>query len=55
MQTLGPSSFVTKSTEISVSLRQSEIAVEQMVSEVHISADRSKTETPPLPEVPEEG
>ncbi|KAK8136942.1 hypothetical protein PG984_004882 [Apiospora sp. TS-2023a] len=55
IQTLGPSSFVTKSTEISVSSRNSNPDVGQLVSEVQISSDRVKAETPPLPEVPEEG
>ncbi|KAK8031708.1 hypothetical protein PG990_001442 [Apiospora arundinis] len=55
IQTLGPSSFVTQSTEITVSLRNSNPDVGQIVSEVQISSDGLKSETPPLPEVPEEG
>ncbi|KAK8046151.1 hypothetical protein PG996_014215 [Apiospora saccharicola] len=55
IQTLGPSSFVTKSTEISVSSRYSNPDVGKLVSEVQISSDRVKAGTPPLPEVPEEG
>ncbi|KAK7967402.1 uncharacterized protein PG986_001679 [Apiospora aurea] len=55
IQALGPSSFVTKSTEITVSVRNSNPDVGQLVSEVQISSDGVKAETPPLPEVPEEG
>ncbi|KAK7935136.1 hypothetical protein PG985_000631 [Apiospora marii] len=55
IQTLGPSSFVTKSTEISVSSRSSNHDACQLVSEVQISSDRVKAGTPPLLEVPEEG
>ncbi|KAK8101215.1 hypothetical protein PG999_011589 [Apiospora kogelbergensis] len=55
IQTLGPSSFVTKSTEITVSLQHSNRGVGPLVSEVQISSDGLKSETPPLPEVPEEG
>ncbi|KAK6833722.1 hypothetical protein PG987_008416 [Apiospora arundinis] len=55
IQTLGPSSFVTQSTEITVSLRNSNPDAGQIVSEVQISSDGLKSETPPLPEVPEEG
>ncbi|KAK8058699.1 hypothetical protein PG994_009147 [Apiospora phragmitis] len=55
IQALGPSSFITKSTDITVSLRNSNPEVGQLVPEVQISSDGVKAETPPLPEVPEEG
>lgn len=55
IQTLGPSSFVTKSTEISVSSRNSHRDAGHLISEVQISSDRIKPGTPPLLEVPEEG
>ncbi|KAI1205944.1 uncharacterized protein F4807DRAFT_470539 [Annulohypoxylon truncatum] len=57
IQTLGPSSFVTRTTEVTFSPRDPETDLDQLVSEVHISADRSKASTPPLmdhmPRLPE--
>ncbi|ORY71782.1 uncharacterized protein BCR38DRAFT_462819 [Pseudomassariella vexata] len=55
VQTLGPSSFITKNTEVLVSGRDSKNDTDHLISEIHISADRSKAETPPLPHLPEEG
>ncbi|CAJ2508104.1 Uu.00g092900.m01.CDS01 [Anthostomella pinea] len=55
VQTLGPSSFIIKSTEVSVSPRTPETDIDHLVSEIHISSDRTKPDTPPLPEVPEGG
>ncbi|KAI1371534.1 hypothetical protein F4677DRAFT_450357 [Hypoxylon crocopeplum] len=49
IQTLGPSSFITKTTEITFSPRDPERDVDQLISEVHISADRTKAPTPPMP------
>ncbi|KAI1462449.1 hypothetical protein F4805DRAFT_474387 [Annulohypoxylon moriforme] len=48
IQTLGPSSFVTRSTEVAFSPRDPETDLDNLVSEVHISVDRFKTSTPPL-------
>ncbi|KAI1505874.1 hypothetical protein F5X99DRAFT_173586 [Biscogniauxia marginata] len=53
IQTLGPSSFITKSTEVTVSPRTPGPGIDQDESEVHISSERIKAETPPLPEPPE--
>lgn len=54
LQTLGPSSFVTRSTEISVAPRDPGIDIDQLILEVHISSDRTKAATPPVPELSEE-
>ena len=48
IQTLGPSSFVTRTTEVTFSTRDPEIDVDHVISEVHISVDRSKATTPHL-------
>ncbi|KAH9909859.1 hypothetical protein F4778DRAFT_21329 [Xylariomycetidae sp. FL2044] len=48
IQTLGPSSFITRSTEVTVSPRNSDIDIDQLIDEIHISSDRTKAETPPL-------
>ncbi|KAI2608519.1 uncharacterized protein GGS25DRAFT_280604 [Hypoxylon fragiforme] len=54
VQTLGPSSFITRTTEVTYSARDPESDIEHMISEVHISADRTKAPTPPmLPDLPE--
>ncbi|KAI0472154.1 hypothetical protein GGR56DRAFT_682584 [Xylariaceae sp. FL0804] len=55
IQPLGPSSFVTKDTEVTTSPRISETDPDQLVSEVQISAGLTKADTPPLPELPEKG
>ncbi|KAI0124375.1 hypothetical protein BJ170DRAFT_586116 [Xylariales sp. AK1849] len=55
IQTLGPSSFVIKTTQVVVSPRTLETDIDHLISEVHISSDRIKAETPPLPDLPEEG
>ncbi|KAI1098241.1 hypothetical protein F4804DRAFT_338398 [Jackrogersella minutella] len=47
IQNLGQSSFVTRATEVTYSPRDSETDLDQLVSEVHISADRAKAPTPP--------
>ncbi|KAI2471879.1 hypothetical protein F4781DRAFT_439383 [Annulohypoxylon bovei var. microspora] len=56
-QTLGPSSFVTRTTDVIFSPRDPETDLDQLVSEVHISADRMKASTPllidPIPDLPE--
>ncbi|KAI0881136.1 uncharacterized protein GGS22DRAFT_197187 [Annulohypoxylon maeteangense] len=48
IQPLGPSSFVTRTTEVTFSPRDPEIDLDNLISEVNISADRSKPATPPL-------
>ncbi|XXH00438.1 hypothetical protein Hte_006783 [Hypoxylon texense] len=53
IQTLGPSSFITRTTEVTYSTRDPDTDIDQLVSEVHISADQKKPQTPPLPDVPE--
>ncbi|KAI0021865.1 hypothetical protein F4780DRAFT_778140 [Xylariomycetidae sp. FL0641] len=53
IQTLGPSSFITKNTEVTISARTSETDIDQLISEISISSDRIKAETPPLPDMPE--
>ncbi|KAI0598161.1 hypothetical protein F4775DRAFT_601601 [Biscogniauxia sp. FL1348] len=54
IQTLGPSSFITKCTEVSISPRIVGASTKQDESEVHITSERVKLETPPLPDSPEE-
>ncbi|KAI1391337.1 uncharacterized protein F4822DRAFT_442341 [Hypoxylon trugodes] len=53
IQSLGPSSFVTKTTEVTSSPRDPEKDIDQLVSEVHISADRTKASTPSTPPIPD--
>ncbi|KAI2609288.1 hypothetical protein GGR54DRAFT_651861 [Hypoxylon sp. NC1633] len=54
IQTLGPSSFITRTTEVTYSPRNPETDLDHLVTEVHISADRTKAPTPPmLPYLPE--
>lgn len=55
VQTLGPSSFVLKTTQVVVCPRDLESDVDHLVSRVHITSDKSKAATPPLPGLPEEG
>ncbi|KAI5924639.1 hypothetical protein F4810DRAFT_110328 [Camillea tinctor] len=52
IQTLGPSSFIMKCTEVTVSPRVPGINFKQDESEVHITSDGVKPETPPLPDSP---
>ncbi|OTB05235.1 hypothetical protein M426DRAFT_10834 [Hypoxylon sp. CI-4A] len=52
IQTLGPSSFVTQTTEVTVSTYDPESDI-QLISEVHISADGTKSLTPSIPDLPE--
>jgi len=54
IQTLGPSSFITRVIETTVSPR-TEADGDQVVIESHISSDAMKSQTPPLPDVPEDG
>ncbi|KAI1487506.1 hypothetical protein F5X96DRAFT_686875 [Biscogniauxia mediterranea] len=54
IQSLGPSSFITKCTEVTVSPRVPGTSIDQDESEVHIISERVKPETPPLPDSPEE-
>ncbi|KAI1365934.1 hypothetical protein F5Y08DRAFT_161624 [Xylaria arbuscula] len=53
VQRLGPSSFVTRTVETTVSPR-TEADVDEGPTETHISSDGIKIQTPPLPDVPEE-
>ncbi|KAI0377453.1 hypothetical protein F5Y04DRAFT_291798 [Hypomontagnella monticulosa] len=53
VQTLGPSSFVTKTTEVAFSFRDPDTDIDGLVSDVCISADRTKAPTPPIPDLPE--
>ncbi|KAI1771834.1 hypothetical protein F4818DRAFT_454338 [Hypoxylon cercidicola] len=53
IQTLGPSSFITRTTEVTYSTQDPDTDIEHLISEVHISVDQNKPQTPPLPEVPE--
>ncbi|KAI1079300.1 hypothetical protein F5B20DRAFT_581402 [Whalleya microplaca] len=53
IQILGPSSFITRATEVTFAPYNPETDIDQLVSEVHISADRTKAETPPMPKMPE--
>jgi hypothetical protein len=55
VQSLGPSSFVTRSTEVTSSPQSHEVTIDHIVSEVYISASRTKAEPPHMPDVPEEG
>ncbi|KAI1864872.1 uncharacterized protein JN550_008692 [Neoarthrinium moseri] len=55
VQTLGPSSFILKTTQVVVGPRNSDTDVNHLISEVHISSDGVKAATPPLPDLPEEG
>jgi hypothetical protein len=52
VQTLGLSSFITRTTETIVSPR-TEADVDQLITETHITSDIVKSHTPPLPDVPE--
>lgn len=53
VQRLGPSSFVTRTIETTVSPR-TEADIDETLTETHIFSDGIKIETPPLPDVPEE-
>ncbi|KAI0834164.1 hypothetical protein F5Y06DRAFT_307112 [Hypoxylon sp. FL0890] len=57
IQFLGPSSFITRTTEVTYSPRDPEKDIDQLITEVHISADRTKAPTPPftdaIPDIPE--
>ncbi|KAI1648586.1 uncharacterized protein F4817DRAFT_364245 [Daldinia loculata] len=53
IQTLGPSSFITRTTEVVYSPHDPDTDVNQLISEVHISAGRTKAPTPPIPDFPE--
>ncbi|KAM0274888.1 hypothetical protein ACHAQH_007777 [Verticillium albo-atrum] len=52
VQTLGPSSFITKDTEVTISPRTREDDIVGVVSEVRISADPGKDEPPTPPHSP---
>ncbi|KAI5867159.1 hypothetical protein GGS23DRAFT_547101 [Durotheca rogersii] len=54
VQTLGPSSFVTRRTDVISSTRDPETDLGQLFSQVYISADREKVKTPSISELPEE-
>jgi hypothetical protein len=49
IQTLGPSSYITKSTEVTILPRTSETDINHLMTEIRISADSSRDEplTPP--------
>ncbi|KAI1319184.1 hypothetical protein F5Y16DRAFT_414312 [Xylariaceae sp. FL0255] len=51
VQTLGPSSFIFQTKEVSISPRVPGPEADQMWTEVHISSEGSKVRTPPLPEL----
>ncbi|KAJ8121536.1 hypothetical protein ONZ43_g2033 [Nemania bipapillata] len=53
VQTLGPSSFITQTIETATSPRI-DADIDQLIIETHISSDGTKTQTPPLAEVPED-
>ncbi|KAI0396153.1 hypothetical protein F5Y17DRAFT_473208 [Xylariaceae sp. FL0594] len=53
VQDLGPSSFVTRVIETTVSPR-TEADGDRVVIETHISSEATKSHTPPLPDVPED-
>ncbi|KAI1465624.1 uncharacterized protein F4812DRAFT_452166 [Daldinia caldariorum] len=53
IQTLGPSSFITRTTEVMYSPRDPDADIDPLVSEVHISASRAKVTTPPITDFPE--
>ncbi|KAH6655002.1 hypothetical protein BKA67DRAFT_644563 [Truncatella angustata] len=55
MQTLGPSSFVVKTTQVMVAPRSMDCDIDHLVSEVNISSDRIKAPMPPSESIPEEG
>ncbi|OTA67693.1 hypothetical protein K449DRAFT_182362 [Hypoxylon sp. EC38] len=50
IQSLGPSSFITRTTEVTYSPRDPEKDPDQLISEVFISAGRTKAPTPPIPD-----
>ncbi|KAK5627315.1 hypothetical protein RRF57_003030 [Xylaria bambusicola] len=56
VQRLGPSSFITRTIETTVSTRaEADIdQIDETLTETHISSDGIKVQTPPLPDVPEE-
>ncbi|KAK7750622.1 hypothetical protein SLS62_007469 [Diatrype stigma] len=53
-QPLGPSSFVTRTTDVTSSARTPDIDIDHLISEVHISAEGEKAVTPSS-EVPDDG
>lgn len=53
-QPLGPSSFITRTTDVTSSARTPDIDLDHLISEVHISAEGEKAVTPPS-EAPDEG
>ncbi|KAI0169495.1 hypothetical protein GGR52DRAFT_592105 [Hypoxylon sp. FL1284] len=53
VQTLGPSSFVTRTTEVTYRTRDPRKDIDHLICEAHISADRKKPQTPPLLDVSE--
>ncbi|KAI8958170.1 hypothetical protein F5Y11DRAFT_52331 [Daldinia sp. FL1419] len=53
IQNLGPSSFITRTTEIVYSPRDSDTDIDQLASDIHISASQTKAPTPPIQEFPE--
>ncbi|KAK6062388.1 hypothetical protein SCUP234_07296 [Seiridium cupressi] len=55
VQTLGPSSFIMKTTQVIIAPRTMDCDLDHLVSEIHISSDRTKAATPPLEDLPEEG
>jgi hypothetical protein len=55
VQILGLHSFVTQSSEVTISPRPPEVEIDKPVSEVYITSDRAKAQTPPLPDTPKEG
>ncbi|RYP59910.1 hypothetical protein DL769_008329 [Monosporascus sp. CRB-8-3] len=47
-QSLGPSSFITKATEVTFSPRIPDTDLDQLISEIHISAEGTRSATPPI-------
>ncbi|RYP03716.1 hypothetical protein DL765_010413 [Monosporascus sp. GIB2] len=47
LQSLGPSSFITKATEVTISPRAPDTDLDQLISEINISAGVTKLATPP--------
>ena len=53
-QSLGSSSFITRTTETTASPRTVDADIDRLLSEIHISSDGAKATTPSISEPPEE-
>ena len=54
-QSLGPSSFITRTNDVTSSPRTPDIDIDRLISEVHISSQGEKGATPPASETLDEG